>query len=97
MLQQGVQDSANTERGLDHIRCVFPDVLCDGRILDLNQLLSDSSLAVCYTGNVDGEAAIFLQLLGKSLPLLLCRRLDGSLHCFTILLEGGAELLLVEL
>lgn len=70
-------------------------MLCDGRVLDLKQVLGDR-LAVCHTGNVNGEAAGFFLLLSKGLSLLLRRRCDGSLHYPTILLEGRAELLPVE-
>ncbi|KUI60383.1 hypothetical protein VP1G_11257 [Cytospora mali] len=97
VLEHGVQDSANTERGLDDVGGVFPNVLRYCGVLDLDQVLGDGGLAGRHGGHVDGQAALLLQLLGKCLALLLRRCLHGGLDSLTILLEGGAELLLVDL
>ena len=97
MLEERVENTADTERGLDNVGGVLADV--DSVLLPLNgkQVLANINLALTNTGNVNDDLAVGLELLSELSKLLLRKSEDSSLNSLGILPEGRAELLAVDL
>jgi len=97
VLDQGVQYPADTERRLDNVGSVFPDVLSALAELNGDQVLADLDLAVTDTRDVNDNLAVGLELLGKLATLLLSGSQKGGLDGLAVLLVERTELLLLNL
>jgi hypothetical protein len=97
VLNQGVEDTTNTEGWLDDVRSVLSGVLDSGAALNGDQVLADLDLAATDSLDIDDDLAVGSKFLDKSLALLLGESLDSGLNGLTILLEVWTELLLVKI
>jgi hypothetical protein len=97
VLHQRVEDTANTERGLNDVGHKFAGVLNSLAELDGNRVLVDLDLAVSNASNLEGDAAVVAQLLGKLLSLLLWCGQESSLDSLGILLELRTKLLPLDI
>ncbi|GKT46694.1 uncharacterized protein ColSpa_06875 [Colletotrichum spaethianum] len=97
VLDQRVENTADTEGRLDDVGGVLPSVLDALPELDLDKVLADLDGAVADAGNLELELAVVGELLGELLALLLCGGLEGSLDRLAVLLELGTKFLLVNL
>ncbi|KAF3806253.1 putative glycine--tRNA ligase [Colletotrichum gloeosporioides] len=97
VLNERVEDTADTEGRLDNVGSVFPGVLNALPELDLDKVLADLDLAVGDAGNLELQLAVVGELLGELLALLLCCRHQSTLDCPAVLLELRTKLLLVNL
>ena len=96
MFDERVEDTADTERGLNNIGHELPDILRPLDPLDREKILANFNLAIRNAGNIDDGLASLLQLLLKLATLVLGSGEDGSLNSFAILLVMRTELLLVN-
>lgn len=96
VLEERVENTANTERGLDNVGGVLAGV--DSVLLPLNgeHVLANLNLALTNTGNVNDDLAVGLELLGELGKLILRKSEESSLNGLGILPEGRAELLAVD-
>ena len=97
VLHQRVEDTTNTERRLNDVGHKLAGVLNSLAELDGNRVLADLDLAVGNTSNLEGDAAVVAQLLGKLLSLLLWCGQESSLDSLGILLELRTKLLPLDI
>ena len=93
MLEDTVDDTANTERGLDNMRSVL-FFLCRGGLLVEADHLSGQHVFLLVGGN--GDSFSIRNLGSESLLLLLLGLFKESDHVLLILLERLTDDLLVE-
>lgn len=97
MLDHAVQDTANTEGGLDDIGGVLAGVLNAGALLNVDEILVKLNLARSNALDVDLDLAILGKVQRQLLAQILGERLNGSLDGLGILLETRTELLLLDI
>lgn len=97
VLNQRVQDSADTERGLNDVGSVVSNVGGDGLLLDLEVGLVELGAGNFNTSNLGQDNLAGIKSLGKILKLALGSGLEPLLDGLGGLLEQRTELLLVVL
>lgn len=97
MLHEGVQNSADTERGLDDVGSELAHVLSPCPFLNDDKVFGDLDRARANTSDLESDATLVVELFSQSLSLFLGGGLNGSLDYPPVLLEMGSELLLVQI
>ncbi|KAH3663851.1 hypothetical protein OGAPHI_005254 [Ogataea philodendri] len=97
VLKYRVENTANTERWLNHRRNVLSDVLCLGDLFDLEQLGWDLNFWNSGLWDLDGDLELLVKLLGQVLELALGSGEKPLLHLWSVFSELWTKPFLVDL